>query len=81
MEQEQMCVILVRGLVEDSPASKGAGTPERALMAAEVKGILDSAAETLTTGEARRLSVKWRRRLSGSAFSDSVRLIREDRSR
>jgi hypothetical protein len=45
----------------------------------EVKAILERAAETLTMREARRLSDRWRHRLSWRSFSDSVRLIREDR--
>jgi plasmid stability protein len=45
----------------------------------EVKVLLERAAETLTMGEARRLSDTWRRHLGGRSFSDSARLIREDR--
>jgi antitoxin FitA len=45
----------------------------------EVKEILERTAGVLTMNEARRLSERWRRRLGGRSFSDSVRLIREDR--
>jgi hypothetical protein len=45
----------------------------------EVKAILERVAEILTMSEAHRLSEQWSRRLGGRAFSDSVRLIREDR--
>ena len=45
----------------------------------EVKEILMSAADTLTMIEARRLAEWWQRRLGGRSFSDSARLIREDR--
>jgi plasmid stability protein len=46
----------------------------------EVKEILERAARTLTMREARRLSERWGRRLGGRSFSDSARLIREDRN-
>lgn len=45
----------------------------------EVKALLERAVETLTMPEARRLSDQWKRRLDGRSFSDSARLIREDR--
>jgi antitoxin FitA len=45
----------------------------------EVKVLVERAAATLTMREARRLSEQWRRRLGGRSFSDSARLIREDR--
>ena len=45
----------------------------------EVKKILECTAGTLTMPEARRLAERWRRRLRGRSFSDSARLIREDR--
>ena len=45
----------------------------------EVKTLLERAAETLTMREARRVSERWRHRLGGRSFSDSARLIREDR--
>jgi hypothetical protein len=37
------------------------------------------AAGTLTMPDARRLAERWRRRFRGRSFSDSTRLIREDR--
>jgi hypothetical protein len=43
------------------------------------KALLERAAETVTLGEARRLSERWKHRLGGRSFSDSARLIREDR--
>jgi plasmid stability protein len=45
----------------------------------EVKDLLERATETLTMGEARRLSDTGGRRLGGRSFSDSALLIREDR--
>ena len=45
----------------------------------EVKEILKRAAGTLTMNETRRLAERWRHRLGGRSFSDSARLIREDR--
>jgi plasmid stability protein len=45
----------------------------------EVKALLERAAATFTNREARRVSERWRRRLDGRSFSDSARLIREDR--
>jgi antitoxin FitA len=45
----------------------------------EVKEILERTAGMLTMSEARRVSERWRHRLAGRSFSDSVRLIREDR--
>ena len=45
----------------------------------EVKEILERAADALTMREARQLSERWGRRLGGWSFSDSTRLIREDR--
>jgi plasmid stability protein len=45
----------------------------------EVKALLERAAETVTMGEARRVSERWNRRLAGRPLSDSTELIREDR--
>ena len=45
----------------------------------EVKEILKRAAGTLTMSEVRQVSERWRHRLAGRSFSDSVRLVREDR--
>ena len=45
----------------------------------EVKAILERTAGMLTMSEARRLSERWRHRLGRRSFSDSARLIREDR--
>jgi plasmid stability protein len=45
----------------------------------EVKALLEVAAGTLTMREAQWLSERWRRRLRRRSFSDSTRLIREDR--
>ena len=46
----------------------------------EVKAILARTAGMLTMNEARRVSERWGHRLGGRSFSDSVRLIREDRN-
>ena len=45
----------------------------------EIKEILERTAGTPTMREARRLSERWKHRLSRRSFSDSARLIREDR--
>jgi plasmid stability protein len=45
----------------------------------EVKEILERTAGMLTMNEARRLSERWKHRLGGRSFSDSVLVIREDR--
>jgi plasmid stability protein len=45
----------------------------------EVKAILEGAAETRTTAEAREIADKWRGRFAGRKFSDCAELIREDR--
>jgi plasmid stability protein len=45
----------------------------------EMREILDRAAKVLTMREAGWLSERWRRRLSRRSFSDSTRLIRDDR--
>ena len=45
----------------------------------EVKALLERGADTLTMREARRVSDTWRHHLGGRLFSDSARLIREDR--
>ena len=45
----------------------------------EIKEILERAAGMLTMREARGLSERWRHRLGRRSFSDSARLIREDR--
>jgi plasmid stability protein len=45
----------------------------------EIKEILERAVGMPTMREARRLSERWRHRLRRRSFSDSARLIREDR--
>jgi plasmid stability protein len=46
----------------------------------EVKAILEETVP-ITMREARAVSEKWRKRLKGRKFSDSAKLIREDRER
>jgi plasmid stability protein len=46
----------------------------------EVKAILEETAP-MTMAEARDVSEKWHKRLKGRKFSDSAKLIREDRDR
>jgi len=72
--------ILVRGLDPKTirPLKELARLNGRSLQQ-EVKAIPERTAGTLTMREARRLSERWRRRLGERSFSDSVRLIREDR--
>jgi antitoxin FitA len=80
VEEDRMPSILVRGLDDKilHRLKERARLNGRSLQQ-EVKDILDRAAGTLTMYEARRLSERWRRRLSGRSFSDSARSIREDR--
>jgi hypothetical protein len=75
-----MASILVRGLDEGTihRLKERARLNGRSLQQ-EVKEILERTAGTLTMLEARRLAERWRRRLRGRSFSDSTRLIREDR--
>ena len=75
-----MASILVRGLDERTihRLKERARLDGRSLQQ-EVKEILERAAGTLTMREARRLSDRWSRRLGGRSFSDSARLVREDR--
>ena len=47
----------------------------------EVKAILEQAAATATRDEALAMIDKWQRRWGDRVFSDSTRLIREDRDR
>ena len=46
----------------------------------EVKAILEETIP-MTMNEARAVSEKWHKRLKGGKFSDSAKLIREDRER
>ena len=46
----------------------------------EVKAILEEIVP-MTMGEARAVSEKWQKHLRGRTFSDSAKLIREDRER
>ena len=46
----------------------------------EVKAILEQTVP-MTMSEARAVSEKWQQRLKGRKFSDSAKLIREDRER
>jgi plasmid stability protein len=75
-----MASILVRGLDRRTierlrKRARIAGRP----LQEEVKAILERAADTLTMREARRLSERWARHFGERSFSDSGRLIREDR--
>ena len=72
--------ILVRGLDPKTieRLKERAGLNGRSLQQ-EVRALLERAAETLTMSEARRLSESWTLRLAERSFSDSARLIREDR--
>lgn len=46
----------------------------------ELKYIIEGAAK-LTINEARKISNKWHKKLSGNTFTDSTELLREDRNR
>jgi hypothetical protein len=72
--------ILVRGLDQKTiEGLKERARFDRRTLQQEVKALLERATETFTIREARRVSERWRRRLDGRSFSDSARLIREDR--
>jgi plasmid stability protein len=72
--------ILVRGLDQKTiERLKERARLNRRSLQQEVKALLERAADTLTMREARRLSKRWTRRLGPGSFSDSARLIREDR--
>ena len=47
----------------------------------EVKAILEEAAARMTMSEFRAAMERWQKRLKGRRFSDSAKLIREDRDR
>jgi len=78
--EDRMGSILVRGLSQKTieRLKERARFNGRSLQQ-EIKAILERAAGMLTMNEARRVSELWRHRLGGRSFSDSVRLIREDR--
>jgi plasmid stability protein len=72
--------ILVRGLDPKTiERLKKRARPNGRSLQQEVKALLERAAETVTMGEARRLSEGWTRRLGGRSMSDSAPVIREDR--
>jgi antitoxin FitA len=72
--------ILVRGLDEKTITrlKERARASGRSLQQ-EVKSILERAASTLTMGEVGKLADTWRRRLAGRTYSDSAKLVRDDR--
>jgi antitoxin FitA len=78
--EQQVDSILVRGLDQKTieRLRERAQINGRTLQQ-EVKALLERAAETLTMSEARRVSERWRHRLSRRSFCDSARFIREDR--
>jgi plasmid stability protein len=80
VEGYQMGAILVRGLDQKTMErlKERARLNGRSLQQ-EVKVILKRTAGTPTMPEARRLAEQWSHRLRGRTFSDSMRLIREDR--
>ena len=80
MAKDSVPSILVRGLdprtverLKERARGNGRSLPQ------EIKEILERAAGMLTMREARRLSARWRHRLSRRSFSDSARLILKDR--
>jgi hypothetical protein len=80
VEENDVGSILVRGLDRKTMErlKERARLNGRSLQQG-VKALLYRAAETLTMYEARRVSERWRHRLRRRPFSDSTRLIREDR--
>jgi superfamily I DNA/RNA helicase len=80
VEKDRVLSILVRGLDQKTiQRLKERARVNGRSLSQEVKAILERAADTLSMSEARRLLGRWRRLLGGRSFSDSVRLIREDR--
>jgi plasmid stability protein len=80
VEKDSVPSIFVRGLDQKTVQRlKARARLTGRSLQQEVKAILERAAGTLTMSEARRLSERWRHRLGRRSFSDSVRLIREDR--
>jgi plasmid stability protein len=80
VEKDSVPSILIRGLhpgtvqrLKAQACVNGRSLPQ------EIREILERAAGMLTMREARRLSEQWRHWLSRRSFSDSARLIREDR--
>jgi plasmid stability protein len=80
VEKDRAPSILVRGLDPRTVQRlKARARINGRSLQQEIKAILQRAAGMLTRREARRLSERWRHRLSRRSFSDSARLIREDR--
>ena len=76
-----MAQILVRDLDRDTVSRlKAQARRHGRSLQGEIKVILIGAAP-LSMGDARALAQQWTRRLRGRPFSDSARLIREDRAR
>jgi plasmid stability protein len=72
--------ILVRGLDQKTiERLKARARVNGRSLQQEAKEILERAAGMLTMPEARRLSERWRHRLSRRWFTDSAQSIREDR--
>jgi plasmid stability protein len=80
VEEYRMDSILVRDLDQKTiERLKEHARLNRRSLQQEAKALLKRAAKTLTMREARRLSDRWRRHRGARAFSDSTRLIRDDR--
>ena len=80
MDKDRIPTILVRGLDRRTVQRlKERARVNGHSLEQEIRTILEGAAGTLTMREAGRLSERWRHRLGQRSFSDSARLIREDR--
>jgi plasmid stability protein len=76
-----MAQILVRGLEEDVVARlKDRAASRGRSLESEARSILESAAG-FTAEQARQAVQDWQKRFGDRTFSDSVRLLREDRRR
>jgi len=76
-----MAQILVRDLDHGTVERlKARAKQHRRSLQGEVKVILIEATD-LSLREASTVSTRWQKRLASRAFSDSTRLIREDRNR
>jgi plasmid stability protein len=72
--------ILVRGLHPRTVQRlKAQARVNKRSLPQEIREILERAAGMVTMREARRLSERWKHRLRRRSFTDSARLIREDR--
>jgi plasmid stability protein len=77
-----MAQLLVRDIESETiERLKARAKQHKRSLQGEAKSILEEAAQSVTMDEARAIAEKWHKRLAGRKFSDSAKLIREDRDR